>query len=128
MFSVTVVSFDGQSVNKRLSDFPIKIEAFEPGDSKELVMKISSKYDCKANLSFTPTSYDKELTDRITVSLDGRTLGSLTELFASDISLGTLSGESQINLVFSFPPGDDDNLALNKKASFELAVKADIDA
>ena len=128
VFSVTVVSFNGQSVNKRLTDFPIKIEAFEPGDSKELVMKISSKYGCKANLSFTPTSYDKELTDRITVSLDGRTLGSLTELFASDISLGTLSGESQINLVFSFPPGDDDNLALNKKASFGLAVKADIDA
>ena len=128
VFSVTVVSFGGQSVNKRLSDFPIKIEAFEPGAAKELVMKISSKYDCKAVLSFTPSSYDKELTDRISVSLDGRTIGSLTELFSLDTPLGTLSGESQTTLVFSFPPGDDDNQALNKKASFVLAVKADIDA
>lgn len=124
VFGVTVDSFDGEKIDKRLNEYPIKFGVFEPGMSKDLVLKINVEGSSIAYLKLEPITFDKELTDKIIVAIDGNNVGTLTELLSGQYSLGTITSSKTLIINFSFPHGDNDGEALEKGASFTMAILA----
>ena len=124
IFGVTVDSFDGEKVDKRLNEYPIKFGVFEPGMTKDLVLKINVKGSSEVYMKLEPITFDTELTDKIIVAIDGKDVGNLTELLSGQHSLGTITGSKTLTINFSFPPGDKDGEALGKGASFTMAILA----
>lgn len=124
IFGVTVDSFDGEKVDKRLNDYSIEFGVFEPGMTKDLVLRINVEGSSNVYMKLEPGTFDKELTDKIIVAIDGKEVGNLTELLSGQHSLGTITGSKTLTINFSFPHGDNDSEALGKRASFTMTILA----